>query len=55
MAMYSIKEVAKEFHVSEQTVRRWIESGKLKVTPLGRTMRIPGEEVERFRREGFIK
>ncbi len=48
--MKTVKEVANEFNVSELTVRRWIDCGKIKAVRIGRTVRIPVEELERLKR-----
>lgn len=42
------KEVATWLKVSERTVRRWIEEGKLPARRFGRQLRIPAEALERF-------
>jgi excisionase family DNA binding protein len=34
--MYTVEEAATQFHVSDQTVRQWLRTGKLKATKLGR-------------------
>lgn len=50
--MKTIKEVADIFQVSEITVRRWIESGKLKAVQVVKNgaIRIADEEIERFKK-----
>lgn len=48
--MKSVKETAAIFGVAELTVRRWIDSGKLKAIKIGRTIRITDEEIERLTR-----
>lgn len=54
MPTYTIQDVAKELQVHEDTVRRWIRAGKLKVIRLGhRTVRISEEEFNRIKREGL--
>jgi excisionase family DNA binding protein len=51
---YTMEEVAKELRVHEQTVRRWVKAGKIKVIRLGhRTVRITDEELKRIKREGL--
>ncbi len=45
---YSIKEVAVAFGVSEKSVRRLIDRGKLRPSRALRHLRIPKKEVERF-------
>ena len=48
----TVEEVAERCRVSDQTVRNWIDSGRLKAKRLGgegsRTIRIPRVEYERF-------
>lgn len=44
---------AKYCCVSERTLDQYIADGRLKVIKLGRLVRIPREELERFAREGF--
>ncbi len=51
--MKTIKQVAQEFCVSEMTVRRWIDSGKLNPIKIGRTVRIPAEQVEELKKENM--
>ncbi len=46
--MSSIREAADFFGVSEETVRRWIDSGQLDAHQLGRQWRIAPEDIERF-------
>lgn len=54
MPTYTIREVADDLRVHEETVRRWIRSGRLKVIRLGhRTVRITEEELSRIKREGL--
>ena len=54
MPTYTIQEVASDLQVHEETVRRWIRAGKLKVIRLGhRTVRITEEEFNRIKREGL--
>ena len=49
---YSIKEIARKMHVSEQTIRNWINSGKIKCKKIGGSNRIWGEDIMGFCR-GF--
>ncbi len=37
---YTVQEVAEKLSVHEETVRRWIKSGKLKAERFGRAWRI---------------
>ncbi len=48
--MYTIKEFAEIFKVSEMTVKRWIKKGDVKPTKIGGTVRISDEEIERLKR-----
>jgi excisionase family DNA binding protein len=42
---YSIKEVASALSLAEVTIRKWIASGKIKATKLGKAVRISEEEI----------
>jgi excisionase family DNA binding protein len=54
MPTYTIQEVAEDLRVHEQTVKRWIKAGKIKVIRLGhRTIRITEDEFNRIKREGL--
>ncbi len=54
MATFTIQEVARELQVHEDTVRRWVRQGKVKVIRLGhRTVRITEEELKRIKLEGL--
>ena len=33
--LYTVREVANAFHVSEETIRRWIKRGDISYTPVG--------------------
>jgi excisionase family DNA binding protein len=46
VAFYTPKEAAELLKVSERTVRRWIEEGKLSAWRFGRQLRIPVEALE---------
>jgi len=48
--MKTIKETAKYFNVSEMTIRRWIESGRLKAVKIVGSVRISEEEIERLKK-----
>ena len=48
--MYTTKEIAKMFKVSERTVKKWISDGEMKVVRVGGTVRISEEEIERLKR-----
>jgi excisionase family DNA binding protein len=48
---WSVEDIAKYFHVTRETVRRWVRAGKLHgVKPGGKTspLRIHQEEVDRL-------
>ncbi|HWC34017.1 MAG TPA: TOBE domain-containing protein [Mycobacteriales bacterium] len=48
MASYGIREAAQLLHVSDDTVRRWVDSGRLATTRSGRgPMKIDGAELAR--------
>ena len=48
--MYTTKEIAKMFKVSERTVKKWIADGDMKVVRVGGTVRISEEEINRLKR-----
>ena len=43
-----VAELAEKLRVSEMTIYRYIEAGKLKAHRLGKGYRIPKDEYERF-------
>lgn len=45
ICLYSVTEVAEQCGVSEKTVRRLIEKGKLRSVRVGRSVRIPHAEL----------
>ena len=45
---YLVSELAEKLRVSEMTIYRYIEAGKLKAHRLGKGYRIPKEEFEKF-------
>lgn len=54
--LYTVKEVADELRVHEETVRRWIRDGKMAAVRMGGSrggFRIKSEEVERIRDHGI--
>lgn len=51
--MLKIGEVAKELKVSEMTIRRYIDCGKIKAIKLGGLIRIDESELERIKKEGL--
>lgn len=48
-AMYSLDEVADMLGLSINTVRKWRSLGRLRVVKVGRSVRVPADEVERLR------
>jgi excisionase family DNA binding protein len=49
---YTPEELATMLKVTRQAVYNWIQQGHMEVVRIGRTVRIPAEEVERLLREG---
>jgi excisionase family DNA binding protein len=49
---YTPDELAAMLKVTRQAIYNWIQQGRLEAVRIGRTVRIPGEEVERVLREG---
>lgn len=48
--MKTKKDLCEIFQVSLGTVNNWIRDGRIKIVKIGRTVRIPDEEVERLKR-----
>lgn len=48
--MKTKNDVCKIFKVSLGTVNNWIKQGKIKAVKIGRSVRIPDEEIERLKR-----
>ena len=46
--MLNIKEVARHFHVSPQTVRAWVRSGQLKCFHLNDVYRFSEQHIQAF-------
>lgn len=46
--MYTVREVAELFYVSERTVYRWVKSKKLKAVQIGRVVRIAPYDLDQF-------
>jgi excisionase family DNA binding protein len=44
----TVKEIATDLDVSEETVRNWIRSGELKAVDIGRGYRVAVIEYQRF-------
>ncbi len=51
-AFYTPEELATMLKVTRQAVYKWIQQGHMEAVRIGRTVRIPSEEVERLLREG---
>ena len=49
---YTVEEMADYLKVSEQTIRLWIRTGKVKAVKMGRAWRIRSEEVRRVATDG---
>ncbi len=49
---YCVREVAKRVGKDEETVRRWLRSGKLRGRKIGRDYFVTEAEVERVLRKG---
>ncbi len=49
---YTPDELAGMLKVTRQAVYNWIQQGRMEAVRIGRTVRIPAEEVERLLREG---
>ena len=53
-AFYTPDELAALLKVTRQAIYNWIQQGRMEAVRIGRTVRIPGAEVERLLREGRI-
>ena len=51
-AFYTPEELAAMLKVTRQAIYNWIQQGYMESVRIGRTVRIPSEEVERLLREG---
>ena len=49
---YTPEELAAMLKVTRQAIYNWIQQGRMEAVRIGRTVRIPSEEVERVLREG---
>ena len=49
---YTPDELAAMLKVTRQAIYNWIQQGRMEAVRIGRTVRIPREEVERLLREG---
>ena len=50
--MYAIPEVCALLNLGQTTVRALVASGQLKAKRVGRVIRVPAKEIERFANEG---
>jgi len=50
MKLYKVSDLADMLNVSKITVYFWIKRGLVKAIRIGRTIRIPEQEVERFKK-----
>lgn len=48
MVYLTVADVAKQLQISEDTVRRWIKSGKLPALKIGKEWRVDPEELKAF-------
>jgi excisionase family DNA binding protein len=46
--MLSVKEVSSLFHVSQQTVRKWVRDGELRCFHIGDVVRFSEDHVKEF-------
>ena len=51
---YTPEELAGILKVTRQAIYNWIRQGHIEAVRIGRTVRIPGEEVERVLRDGRV-
>ena len=49
---YTPEELAALLKVTRQAIYNWIQQGRMESVRIGRTVRIPAEEVERLLQEG---
>ena len=49
---YTPEELAAMLKVTRQAIYNWIQQGRMEAVRIGRTVRIPSDEVERVLREG---
>ena len=53
-AAYSVREVARSLRVTEVRVRREIHEGRLRALRVGRLLRVPAPELERYLEEALL-
>ena len=49
---YTPEELAAMLKVTRQAIYNWVQQGHMEAVRIGRTVRIPSDEVERVLREG---
>ena len=49
---YTPEELAALLKVTRQAIYNWIQQGRMEAVRIGRTVRIPADEVDRLLREG---
>lgn len=55
VAYYSPEDIAKQFNVKSDSVRKWIREGKLKAIKLGRVWRISESSLQEFIKDSMEK
>jgi excisionase family DNA binding protein len=48
MVYLTVADVAKQLQISEDTVRRWIKTGKLPALKIGKEWRVAPDDLEAF-------
>lgn len=51
---YSTIETARLFNVTRRTIYRWIKNGDLPAYKLVGEWRVMGDDLEKFKRDGFL-
>lgn len=54
VAFYSPAQLAARWQVTGMTLRRWRKAGKISALLIGRQVRFPIAEIERFERESIV-
>ena len=52
--LYSVKEAAQIFNVTDRTIRNWIETGKIESYRFGLSYKIPENSIEEFMQKSLI-
>lgn len=52
--LHTIKEASEQLSVKPKTLRSWVAARRIGVIRLGRSIRIPAEEIERLVQRGTI-